>query len=201
MFVFGRIRRQSRRNRVTRHSRVPRARRRDGRRLFRCRRDARRTFRLRIAPSDRAPLPCRQLPVSRRVLAAARQTGADAIHPGYGSLLKTTTSRPHASRPTLSSSVRPEVIARMGSKVAARATGGAAGVPVVPGETPRSRPTQRSPRQRDAWLPGSDQAIRRRRRDRDEGGARGDAQLLPAIAQSRREALAAFGDGTLTSSA
>ena len=68
------------------------------------------------------------------LIAAAKRTGADAIHPGYGFL---------AERAEFAAACRdagfifigpsPEVIARMGDKSAARRLASAAGVPVVPG--------------------------------------------------------------------
>src|SRR6185503_2747039 len=132
------------------------------------------------------------------VLAAARQTAANAIHPGYGFLSENHEFAAACAAAGVAFIGPPaDVIARMGSKIAARQLALQAGVPVVPGETPSEQ---------------TDEGIAAAARTLgfpvlvkpSEGGGgigmkrvREAAALLPAIAQSRREALAAFGDGTL----
>jgi acetyl-CoA carboxylase biotin carboxylase subunit len=132
------------------------------------------------------------------VLAAARETGAEAIHPGYGFLSENHDFAAACVAAGVAFIGPPAgVIARMGSKIAARQLASQAGVPVVPGET--------SADQTDAGI-----ALAARRlgfpvliKPSEGGGGIGmkrvreEPALLPAIAQSRREALAAFGDGTL----
>ena len=80
-----------------------------------------------------------------RIIEAARDTGADSIHPGYGFL---------AEREWFARAVRdaglifvgppPEAIAAMGSKTAARTLALAAGVPVVPGTTEALRDAEQA---------------------------------------------------------
>ena len=132
------------------------------------------------------------------ILAAARSTGADAIHPGYGFL----SENPRFAAACTAAGVTfigppADAMEQMGSKIAARAVAASAGVPIVPGETPGD--------QSDASI-----AVAVRRvgfpvllKPAAGGGGigmktiRDDTTLLPIIAQARREATGAFGDGTL----
>ncbi|HEV3484300.1 MAG TPA: biotin carboxylase N-terminal domain-containing protein, partial [Vicinamibacterales bacterium] len=71
---------------------------------------------------------------------AARATGADAVHPGYGFL----SERAELARACEDAGLvfigpPADVIARMGSKIEARAVMRDAGVPVVPGLTPANQ--------------------------------------------------------------
>src|SRR5688572_23200687 len=132
------------------------------------------------------------------ILTAARTAGADAVHPGYGFLSENQDLAAACDRAGLAFVGPPAtVIAQMGSKIAARQLAARAGAPVVPGETPSDQ---------------SDDAIAAAARrvgfplllkPAAGGGGigmkavRDERGLLPAIAQARREAQAAFGDGTL----
>jgi 3-methylcrotonyl-CoA carboxylase alpha subunit len=132
------------------------------------------------------------------ILDAARVTGADAIHPGYGFLSERATFA-HACEEAGIIFVGPsaDTIERMGSKIGARALMQAAGVPVVPGLTPADQSeagilaavaSVGYPALVKASAGGGGKGMRTLR----DGG---DAAEM--IAAAGREARAAFGDGTL----
>ena len=158
---------------------------------------------LHVTLADRAvriggPAPSESYLSIDAVLAAARATNAEAIHPGYGFLSENSDFARACQQAGIQFIGPPaDAIDRMGSKIAARSLAEQAGVPVVPGETPADQ---------------SDAAIAAAARriglpvllKPSEGGGgigmkvvRDESALLPAIAQARREATAAFGDGTL----
>lgn len=69
-----------------------------------------------------------------RILEIAAQTGAEAIHPGYGLLSENTAfARAATERGIVFIGPTPEAIDQMGNKAHARQVAQAAGVPVVPG--------------------------------------------------------------------
>jgi len=133
-----------------------------------------------------------------RLLEAIQSSGADAVHPGYGFLSENAGFADACAKAgVVFVGPPPSVIARMGSKIAARTLAMEAGVPVVPGETPTDQSdegiTQAAAR---VGLPALIKASA-------GGGGKGmrvvrePDEVLPAVQAARREATAAFGDGTL----
>jgi acetyl/propionyl-CoA carboxylase alpha subunit len=127
-------------------------------------------------------------------IAAARDAGADAIHPGYGFL----SERPEFARAAANAGLifvgpRAEVMAQLGDKVAARKIATAAGVPVVPGLETAELGAARDFAARVAYPILVKAAA--------GGGGRGmrvvesPAHLEGALEAAAREAKAAFGDG------
>ncbi len=129
---------------------------------------------------------------------AARRTGADAVHPGYGFL----SERAHFARACSDAGltfVGPPAAAleRLGSKIGARRLMQDAGVPIVAGETPVD--------QSDAALAGAVQAVGLPVLVKPAAGGGGigmkavrtEVEIFDAIQRARREAGAAFGDSTL----
>ncbi len=91
-------------------------------------REANRAVRLGPAPSRESYLN------TEAVLDAARQTGADAVHPGYGFLSENADfARACTEAGLVFVGPPPEAMVRMKDKARARELAGAAGVPLVPG--------------------------------------------------------------------
>jgi acetyl-CoA carboxylase biotin carboxylase subunit len=145
------------------------------------------------------PAPARDSYLSAaKLIEAARSTGSDAIHPGYGFLSENASFAGACADAGLIFVGPPaDVIAQMGSKINARRLVSAAGVPVVPGETPDDQ-SDRGIRQavERIGLPALVKASA-------GGGGKGmrhvheHGEIDASIQAARREATAAFGDGTL----
>ena len=132
------------------------------------------------------------------IIDAAREAGADAVHPGYGFLSESPEMADACVKAGLVWVGPPaDVIASLGSKIDARRLMVAAGVPVVPGETPHD--------QSDDGLSDAAQRLGYPLLVKASagGGGRGMRavgsadELAEAVHAARREATAAFGDGTL----
>ena len=133
-----------------------------------------------------------------RLIDAARASGADAVHPGYGFLAESAAFAAEVGAAGLTFvGPPPEVIARLGDKVEARRAMERAGIPVVPGyvEPDASDETLIAAAAR-IGLPLLVKAAR-------GGGGRGMrlverlSDMPGALAAARREAEAAFGSGAL----
>jgi len=132
------------------------------------------------------------------LIAAARTSGADAVHPGYGFLSERAAfARACVEAGLIFIGPPADAIERMGSKIGARTLMEQAGVPVVPGRTPAD--------QSDAGIAAAADAIGFPVLVKASAGGGGKgmraahdaATLAEAIPSARREAQAAFGDGTL----
>ena len=132
------------------------------------------------------------------VVDAARAAGADAVHPGYGFLSERAAFAEACATAGLIFVGPPgAAIEKMGSKIGARALMEKAGVPLVPGRTPGD--------QSDEGIAAAAQAVGFPVLIKASAGGGGkgmrdarDAKALAdAIPGARREAEAAFGDGTL----
>ncbi|MDP4508233.1 acetyl/propionyl/methylcrotonyl-CoA carboxylase subunit alpha [Nonomuraea turcica] len=126
------------------------------------------------------------------IVGAARDSGAQAIHPGYGFLAENAEfARRCAAAGLVFVGPPAEAIEAMGDKIRAKATVSAAGVPVVPGaaepddalESWRDFPALIKP---SAGGGGKGMVL-----------VRSAAELPDALESARRTARAAFGDGTL----
>jgi acetyl-CoA carboxylase biotin carboxylase subunit len=132
-----------------------------------------------------------------KVLEAARSSGATAIHPGYGFLAE----NPEFARAVEEQGItfvgpRPETVAMMGDKLAARRFSRKAGLPVIAGTDeplPQRLPVEMA---KDVQYPVLVKAAA-------GGGGRGirlarTAEELPGMIEAaRREAKAAFSDDTV----
>jgi acetyl/propionyl-CoA carboxylase alpha subunit len=147
------------------------------------------------APDDRTALHAREADETVEIsgylraeehVRAARESGADAIHPGYGFLSEQADFAEAVEDAGLTwVGPPPEALRLGGDKLAAKRVAEQAGVPVVPSGEPH-----------DLGFPLLVKAAA-------GGGGRGmrvvraESELVDALAAARREAEAAFGDGTV----
>ncbi|MCW2607573.1 MAG: acety-l/propionyl-CoA carboxylase subunit alpha [Frankiales bacterium] len=125
------------------------------------------------------------------VVAAARKAGADAVHPGYGFLSEDA----GFAQAVLDAGLvwvgpPPAAMRAMASKIEAKRLMAAAGVPVLPGGLASAEAAERAgyPLLVKASAGGGGRGMR---------VVRTPAELDDAVASATREALAAFGDGTV----
>jgi propionyl-CoA carboxylase alpha chain len=130
------------------------------------------------------------------IIAAASATRADAVHPGYGFLSENAAfARACADASLIFVGPAPATITAMGDKVAAKALMAEAGVPVLPGVTVTDAG--------DLAAAAAEVGFPLLVKAAFGGGGRGmrlvadEAGLEQAVSSARREAAAAFGDGTV----
>ncbi|MCX7605687.1 MAG: acetyl-CoA carboxylase biotin carboxylase subunit [Bacteroidia bacterium] len=132
-----------------------------------------------------------------KILEAARATGADAVHPGYGFL---------SENPAFARAVReaglcfvgptPEAMEKLGNKVTAKQIAREVAVPLVPG-------TAHAVREGEALVEAKRIGFPLLIKAAAGGGGKGmrkvfsEADLQEAMARARSEALAAFGDDSV----
>jgi len=142
-----------------------------------------------------APAPRESYLRMEKIIAAARKTGADAIHPGYGFLSENADfAQAVADEGLIFIGPSPSAIATMGDKQAARTAVKKRGVPLVPGTEPGLRDDELFAVADQIGFPVMVKAA-------GGGGGKGmrsvnNAESLPELlATARREAESAFGNG------
>ena len=155
---------------------------------------------LHVRAADRSeligPAPARDSYLSiDAILDAARRSGAEAIHPGYGFLSENADfARAVEASGLVFIGPPPTALEALGNKLAARRSASAVGVPIVPGTTVALEDDTSSvaelgfPVMLKAAAGGGGRGMRRVDREAD---------LADALAVAQREAAAAFGDGTI----
>jgi len=132
-----------------------------------------------------------------RVLAAATETHATAVHPGYGFLAENTAFAQQCIDQGLTwIGPNPSVIASMGSKIEARKIAEQAGVPTIPGWSQSQVPGELAEAAAQIGFPVLVKASA-------GGGGKGiriahsDADFAAALEEASTEAERAFGDGSV----
>jgi acetyl-CoA carboxylase biotin carboxylase subunit len=140
--------------------------------------------------------------VIEKILDACQQSGADAVHPGYGFL----SENEEFAEACLAAGITfigpsAEAMRKMGSKTEARKTVTAAGTPVVPGDN--GPEGNGFPSAELALVAANKIGFPVLLKAAAGGGGKGmrmvttEAELAPAFDGAVREATAAFGDGTV----
>jgi acetyl-CoA carboxylase biotin carboxylase subunit len=136
-----------------------------------------------------------------KIIAAARQTGAQAIHPGYGFLAENPDFPEACTEAGLVFiGPPPEVIRNLGSKVIARKIALETGIPVIPATANLS---QGPPGERQALDFAARNGYPVMIKAVSGGGGRGirqvddEKELLAGLQRSRSEALMSFGDDNI----
>ena len=132
-----------------------------------------------------------------KLVGAAKETGADAVHPGYGFLAENA-GFARACRDADLIFVGPsaEAIEKMGDKSAARRIAREADVPIVPGTIGNASPTEALEKAEEIGFPVMVKAAA-------GGGGRGirvvesAGELEEAVKAASREAAASFGEGSV----
>ncbi len=132
------------------------------------------------------------------ILAAAKQTGADAIHPGYGFLSENAKfARACREQGIMFVGPSPEAIELMGDKIESRRTMKRVGVPIIPGAIdPLTDPEEARRLADEIGYPIVIKASA-------GGGGRGIRivesadEIERAVDQAQEEAITAFGDGSV----
>jgi 3-methylcrotonyl-CoA carboxylase alpha subunit len=132
-----------------------------------------------------------------KIIAAAKQSGAEAIHPGYGFLSENADfADACAAAGIIFIGPSADVIRKMGSKESAKAIMAESGVPVVPGADDHPDPAVLRQRAQEIGLPVLIKAVA-------GGGGRGMRlvssidEFENALTSARREAGSAFGNETV----
>lgn len=133
-----------------------------------------------------------------RIIEAAKKSGADAIHPGYGFLAERADfAQACADEDITFIGPRPDAIAKMGDKLVARTTVQEAGVPVVPGTEPGLNDEALAVAAEEEI--GYPLLIKASAGGGGKGMRRVDSaeEFERSLASARRESEANFGDGTV----
>ena len=141
------------------------------------------------------PAPTESYLSIEAIVDAARRAGAEAIHPGYGFLSENAAfARAVESAGLVFVGPPAATLESLGNKLAARRGAEAAGVPIVPGTTVALEEDSRElaslgfPLMLKAAAGGGGRGMRR---------VDSAPEVADALAAARREAMSAFGDGTV----